>query len=409
MQLHPGSEARKAFPIFSRFSELPLAFLDTAASSQKPQVVIDRLSQYLAFEHANIHRGAYSLSGLATENYEAAREIIAKLIGAPSSASIIFTKGATESINLVAHSCESYFKPGDGLLVSLLEHHSNFVPWQMLTKRRGLRSEFIALQPDATINPETVLRLIESQRPKLLAITMLSNAFGSVVPLEEIIATAHKNGCLVLVDAAQAVAHSRIDVTASDCDFLVFSGHKLYGPTGIGVLYAKAEHLERMEPFQGGGGMIQSVAKEETLFAAAPAKFEAGTPPIAEAIALGTAVQFLESIGIESIKNYEQKLLEKMVEMLRAEEHVVLYGPGPQDGRQASIASFNVDGIHPHDLATFADSMNVQVRAGHHCAMPALRELGIFSTVRASLGVYSTEEDLLALREAIRRAKRVLR
>ena len=409
MQLIPGSSIREQFPIFSRHGRPALAFLDTAASSQKPSVVLNRLHGFLAYEHANIHRGAYSLSGDATRNYEEARSRIAAFVGAPSAASIIFTKGATEAINLVAYSSRCFFETGDAVMVSLLEHHSNFVPWQLLAKKNGLQVIFTGIKSNASIDIDAVCRQLKQGKPRLLAITMLSNAFGSVIPVKQLIEVAHDNGCLVLLDAAQAAAHIRLDVKDLDCDFLVFSGHKVYGPTGIGVLYGKQELLNQMEVFESGGGMIQSVTKEETTFAEAPYKFEAGTPPIAEAIALGTAVEFLQQIGLDKVADHETRLLGRAVELLAAEDQVTIYGPGLQNNQQASIVSFNVAGVHPHDLATFADSFNVQIRAGHHCAMPALKELGLHSTARASLGVYSTEDDLLSLLEAIRQAKRVLR
>lgn len=408
MGLVPGQGIRQYFPMFSRHTDPPLAFLDTAASSQKPQIVIDRLSQFLAYEHANIHRGAYSLSGEATRNYEAARERVAAFIGASGANSIVFTKGATEAVNLIAYGVESFFKANDRILVSLLEHHSNFVPWQLLAKRQGLQLEFAGINPDASLDLKGMLTQIEKHRPKLVAVTCLSNAFGSVVPVNEVVSAVHSYGGMVVLDAAQAVAHMRLNVTELDCDFMVFSGHKLYGPTGVGVLYGKEELLQRMEPVESGGGMIQSVSKEETLFAEPPHKFEAGTPPIAETIALVSAIDFVSSIGLDVIARHENSLLEMALELLSKEDFLTVYGPGLRTGGQVSIVSFNINGVHPHDLATFADSHNVQIRAGHHCAMPALRELNLSSTARASFGVYSTGDDILALQEAIRQAHRVL-
>jgi len=411
--LEPGAAIRKEFPIFATASARPgstreLSYLDSAATSQKPSAVIERLSTYLAGEHANVHRGAYSLSAEATTNYEAARQKVACFINAPQAEGVVFTRGATESINLVAYSLEDYFSPNDTILLTVLEHHSNIVPWQLLARRRKLRLEYVDISDDGSLDLNDFRIKLEKRKPKLLALTCLANSIGTIVPVGEVVQEAHKQNCRVLLDAAQAVAHGRIDVTAWECDFLAFSGHKVYGPTGIGVLYIAPAMLPYMQPFQGGGEMIETVSLEGSTWAEAPLKFEAGTPAIAEAIALGTALDFLDQIGLERVELYERELFEKGFELLRAEPGVQVYGPAVSGGAQASIISFNVERVHPHDLATIADCFNVQIRAGHHCAMPLMKRLGLQATARASIGVYSRLDDFQALLEAIRHARKVL-
>lgn len=405
--LLPGAEARKEFPIFSRPWPRRLSYLDTAASSQKPSCVIDRLTCFYSEEHSNIHRGAYSLSAEATLRYEEARAAIAALINAKNKSSIIFTRGTTEGINLVAHSYEKFFKAGDTVLLTLLEHHSNIVPWQLLAARKGLKVVFVNITDSGELDIEDLKKKIATHRPKLVACTQLSNALGTIVPIEKVIALGHAAGAKVLVDAAQSIAHSPVDVTAMDADFLVFSGHKLYGPTGIGVLYGKPELLEEMDPFLGGGDMIREVTTSGSTWAPIPAKFEAGTPPIAEAVALGIAVEFVRSIGLQHIQTYETALSVKAFDLLSRQPGLTVYGPAVTGGAQASIISFNVDKIHAHDLSTVADSFNVQLRAGHHCAMPLLSRLGIGASARISLGVYSTEDDFPPLLEAIQYARKL--
>lgn len=400
----PGAEARAHFPIFE---DRKLAYLDTAASSQKPRSVIERMSEYLSREHANIHRGAYRLSAESTERYELARRRVAAFLRAPSPECVVFTRGTTEAINLVARSCERWFEPGDTILLSLLEHHSNIVPWQLLAERRGLKLEFVEISDHAVLDLQDLASKLESRRPKLVALTALSNAFGSITPLGECVRLARSHGARILVDAAQAAPHSRIDVAALDLDFLAFSGHKLYGPTGIGALYAKLEHLQRMEPFHGGGDMIRSVDVTGSTWAEPPQKFEAGTPAIAEAIALGSAIDFVEGVGLEKIAAHEHALFEKAKALLQAEPGVTIYGPCRAGVEQASILAFNVEGVHPHDLATVGDTHGVCFRAGHHCAMPALKRLGLQSTARVSFGVYSLEEEIAPLLETIRKARKL--
>lgn len=405
--LLPGAEARKEFPIFSRHWKRRLSYLDTAASSQKPSCVIDRLTCFYSEEHSNIHRGAYSLSAEATLRYEEARAAIAALLNVKDKRGIVFTRGTTEGINLVAHAYEKFFSPGDTILLTLLEHHSNIVPWQLLAARKGLQIVFADITDSGELDFNDFEKKVAQFSPKLIACTHISNALGTIVPIEKIIQSGHAAGAVVLVDAAQSVAHSPLDVTAMDADFLVFSGHKLYGPTGIGVLYGKPHLLENMDPFQGGGDMIREVTTSGSTWAPIPSKFEAGTPPIAEAVALGIAVEFVRSIGLQHIQTYENALAAKAFDLLSRQPGITLYGPATKGGKQASIVSFNVDKIHAHDLSTVADSFNVQLRAGHHCAMPLLTRLGIGASARISLGVYSTEDDLPPLLEAIQHARKL--
>jgi len=402
-----GLELRPEFPIFSNPAPRPLSYLDTAASSQKPSRVIDRLSHYLAHEHANIHRGAYGLSARATENYDIAKRKIAAFIGAPFEHCIVFTKGTTESVNLVAYAFEDHFKEGDTILLTLLEHHSNIVPWQLLSQRKKLNLVFTQITDDGALDLKDLKQKLTKHRPKLLATTHIANSLGTLVPLEEVLGEAKKVNCKVFLDAAQSAAHTRINVKSLDLDFMAFSGHKFYGPTGIGVLYAKEELLQQMKPFQAGGDMIRTVTTEGSTFAEFAQKFEAGTPAIAEAIAFGEAVDFLEELGVENIQKHEDNLFKQAFELLRKEAGVTLYGPALKGGAQASIISFNVDKIHPHDLSTVADEFNVQFRSGHHCAMPTLKRLGIPSSARISLGVYSDAQDFAALLEAIRHARKM--
>ena len=381
------------------------AYLDSAATSQKPRCVIERMADFLSYENANIHRGAYRLSGEATDNYQKSRAAVARFLNAPSDECVVFTRGATDSLNLLAYALEPLLSEGDCILLTLLEHHSNIVPWQMLAKRRKLRVEFVDIDECGQLRLDDFERKLEAHAPKVVSLTRLSNALGSVVPVCEVCERARRIGSLVVVDAAQAVAHEALDVRRLGCDFLVFSGHKLYGPTGIGVLYGREELLNRLEPVQGGGGMIAAVAKEGATWAEAPQRFEAGTPPIAEAMGLAAAIEFVSHIGFEQISAHEDALLRGAFDRLSAENGVTLYGPATRGGPQRSIISFNLKGIHPHDFSTIADTFNVQLRAGHHCAMPLLKRLGVQSTARVSFGMYSAEEDVESLCAAVRYAQ----
>lgn len=403
--LKPGMEARTHFPFFS---EGPASvYLDSAATTQKPASVIDSLRHTLIHCNANVHRGAYDLSARASERYEQARVKIARYIGAQSERSVVFVRGATEAINLVAYSSEHLFKAGDVILLSLLEHHSNIVPWQLLAKRKGLRVVFAEITPDGRLDVDDFKSKIQSLRPAFVAVTQLANSLGTVTPIEELVAIAKQGGARVLVDGAQGVVHLGVDVEALGCDYYVFSGHKMYGPTGIGVLYGRPERLIELEPFQGGGDMISYVSTEGSGWAEIPQRFEAGTPAFPEAIALGEAIDFLFRFSREDIRRHERGLIQEAVAMLRQEPGTTLYGPVTTGGEQAAVVSFSIDGIHPHDFATIADAHKVQVRAGNHCAMPTLRRLGVPATVRMSFGLYSCFEDFIAVREAIHEARRM--
>ena len=395
---------RSNFPIFDKFKEPSLAYLDSAASTQKPQQVIEAITNFYSSEYSNIHRGAYRLSSNATDNYEAVRFKVKDLINSESHKNIIFTRGATEAINLVANSFENYFEEGDVILISTLEHHSNIVPWQLLAERKKLKIKFIDIDENAELILSDYEKKLQKFQPKLVAITYISNAFGTITPIKDIINKAHRSNAVVLVDIAQAVAHKKIDVQEMGVDFAVFSGHKLYGPTGVGVLYAKKQHLDLMQPFMGGGDMISYVGKEGSQWAEIPAKFEAGTPPIAEVIGLGAAIDFVNNIGFENIREVETNLIKDGLSFLSEYKEVTIYGPKDLSNR-GSVISFNFSGVHPHDLATIADSFNVQIRAGFHCAMPALHAINLSATARISFGVYSLKQDLIQLGQALNKAR----
>lgn len=403
----PGVPARAHFPFFT---EGPGgAYLDSAATSQKPAVVLDELRHVLVHTNANVHRGAYRLSSVASERYDAARCTVAKYIGAASEQTIVFVRGATEAINTVAYGMESLFQPGDVILLTLLEHHSNIVPWQLLAKRRGLKVEFADITPDGRLDVVDFQSKVVALRPKMVAVTQLANSLGTVTPIAELVAFAQRHGARVLVDGAQGAVHLGIDVQALGCDFYVFSGHKLYGPTGIGILYGKPERLAEMQPFQGGGDMISYVSVEGSGWAEVPQRFEAGTPAFPEAIALGAAIDFIERFDRAELRRHEHSLVDEALAMLRDEPGVTLYGPATTGGEQTTVVSFGIDSVHPHDFATIADTHNVQVRAGNHCAMPTLRRLGLQATVRLSFGIYSCSQDLAAVQGAIREARAIFK
>jgi cysteine desulfurase/selenocysteine lyase len=403
----PGKPSRGYFPFFT---EGPGGcYLDTAATSQKPEAVLGALRHALVHTNANVHRGAYRLSAIASESYDAARRTVAKFIGAPSENCVVFVRGATEAINLVAYGSEALFQQGDVILLTLLEHHSNIVPWQLLAKRRGLKIEFADITPDGRLDVADFESKVATLRPKLVGVTQLANSLGTVTPIEHLVSFAQAHGARVLVDGAQGAAHLGVNVAALGCDFYVFSGHKIYGPTGIGVLYGKAERLAEMQPFQGGGDMISYVSVEGSGWAEVPQRFEAGTPAFPEAIALGAAIDFVQQFDRGELTRHEQSLIQESFAMLREEPGITLYGPATTGGEQATVVSFGIDCVHPHDFATIADTHNVQIRAGNHCAMPTLRRLGLQATVRMSFGLYSCSEDLLSVREAIREARAMFR
>lgn len=405
--LTPGLAIRREFPIFDPAGTRRLAYLDSAASAQKPRCVIERMAHYLGHQHANVSRGAYQLSAEATRMYEEARTRLKRFLGAKSERSIIFTRNSTEAINLAAYSLQEWFKPGDTILTTLLEHHSNFVPWQLLAQRRGLKLEFVGLRSDASLDLEDLKGKLQKLKPKLLAVTAHSNAFGSLVPVKEIVGWAHGCGTKVLVDGSQSVVHGATDVADLEVDFFAITGHKLYGPTGIGALYVKESCIDLMQPFLGGGGMIEHVATSGTSWAEPPHKFEAGTPAIAEAIGLASALDLIEQVGWEQIQAHERQVFSAAYELLSHEPGVKVIGPVISGGAQASIFGFTVDGVHPHDLASIADDFGAQIRAGHHCAMPALQALGLPATARASIGLYTDITDFECLVQAIRKARTV--
>jgi len=391
---------KREFPIFANNPNL--VFLDSGASAQKPRSVIDRVSNYYSTDYANVHRGVYRLSARSTELFEEAREKMRGFLNAANPREIVFVRGATEGINLVAQSWgQAFLEPGDEVLISELEHHSNIVPWQMLRDRLGIRLVVAPIDATGGLDlPGFAARL--SPRTRLVAMTHLANATGALVPIETVIRLGHRQGAKVLIDGCQAAPRLPIDVQALGCDFYTFSGHKTYGPTGIGVLYGRQELLAAMPPWQGGGEMILSVTFEKTEFQDPPHRFEAGTPDISGAIGLGTAVDFIEELGRDNILEHEEALTGYGVDRLSRIPGLQLLGAGQ---RRLGILSFDLEGVHPHDLAQVLDQHHVAVRAGHHCAQPLLEKLGHPATTRASLGVYNDERDIDRLADAIEAAR----
>jgi cysteine desulfurase/selenocysteine lyase len=396
---------RADFPILNTSVHgKPLVYLDNAATTQKPSVVLDALTSYYTSSNANVHRGVHYLSGKATDQYERARASIARCIGAADPREIVFTRNATESINLVAQTWgRANLKAGDEILVSAIEHHSNIVPWYMLCAEKGATLRVIPMFDSGQLDMDGFARLLSS-RTKLVAVTALSNALGTVTPIAEITRAAHAAGALVLIDGAQAAYHMPVDVRTLDCDFFALTGHKLYGPTGIGALYGRATLLESMPPWMGGGDMIASVTFDKCTWNVIPNKFEAGTPDIAGAIGLGVAVDYLSRIGMDRIQAYEQELLAYGTAALSKIDGLRLVGTAP---RKASILSFVIDNIHPHDLGTIVDREGVAIRTGQHCAQPVMDRLGIPATARASLAMYNTREEIDALVAALLKARKV--
>jgi cysteine desulfurase/selenocysteine lyase len=387
---------RREFPIFTTHPEL--VFLDSGASAQKPRAVIDGIAEFYRTDYANVHRGVYSLSARATDRFEEAREKARAFLNAADEREIVFLRGATEAINLVAQSWgPACLKPGDEIIISDVEHHSNIVPWQMLCERLGAR--LVVAPTDATGQFDlAAFEALLSPRTRLVAVTHISNVTGTLLPIARIVALAHAKGAKVLVDGCQALPRMPVDVQALGCDFYVFSGHKAYGPTGTGILYGRYDALQSMPPWQTGGGMITSVEYAKTEFQDPPHRFEAGTPDIAGAVGLGLALDFVESLGREAIAEHEQALTGYAVDQLSRIPDVQI-APGGQ--HQLSIVSFNIDGVHPHDVGTVLDQHGVAVRVGHHCAQPLMEKLGIAGTVRASLGVYNDEGDIDRLAKAV--------
>lgn len=396
---------RADFPILARkVHGRRLVFLDTAASAQKPRAVIDAVSHCYEAEYANVHRGVYWLSARATQGYEGARETVARFLNARDSAEIIFTRNATAAINLVAYSLGAgLLKAGDEVVISWLEHHSNIVPWQILRDRVGIVLKVVPIDDAGEFLLEEYERLL-TPRTKLVAVTHTSNALGTVTPIDEIIRLAHARGARVLVDGSQAAPHRQVDVQALDCDFFVFTGHKVYGPSGIGVLYGKADLLRSMPPFEGGGDMIRTVSFEKTEYADIPNRFEAGTPPIAEAIGLAAAIDYVTALGFDRIEAHEQAVLTYASERLADVPGLRIIGTAR---RKASIVSFTLENAHPHDVGTILDRSGVAVRAGHHCAQPLMERFGIAGTARASFGLYNGFDDVDALVDGLRRVKEI--
>jgi len=383
----------------------PLAYLDNAASALKPQAVIDRLAHYYALEHSNVHRGVHRLSQLATEAYEGARARIARFINAPHPHQVIYTRGTTEAINLVAAGYgRTHLSEGDEILISSLEHHSNLVPWQMLCQEKGARLRVIPVSDRGELDGEAYEALL-GPRTKLVALVHVSNSLGTINPVKAMIEAAHAQGIPVLLDGAQAVQHMAVDVQALDCDFYCFSGHKMFGPTGIGILYGREALLEAMAPYQGGGDMIKTVSFEKTTYDGLPHKFEAGTPHIAGAVGLATAVDYLDAIGLDAIADYEHGLLAYAEARLGAMADVRLVG---RASAKASVVSFLVGSIHPYDTGTVLDRMGIAVRTGHHCTMPLMDRLGLPGTVRASLALYNTRGEIDRLAEGVETVKKLL-
>ncbi len=395
---------RQDFPILKeKVNGKPLIYLDNAATTHKPQAVIDSISNFYSSYNANVHRALYQHASQATEAYEAARDKSARLIGASDRRSIVFTGGTTESINLVAYAWgRRNLKPGDEILVTEMEHHSNLIPWQLAARDTGAALKFIPITLEGTLDIEN-LESRFSSKTKLVAFTHQSNVFGTVNPAKKIIGLARQHGAVTLVDAAQSVPHMPVDVTELDCDFLAFSGHKMMGPTGVGVLYGKPEMLESMEPFFGGGEMIQTVTMDKSTWNEIPWKFEAGTPRIAQVIGLGAAIDYLQNLGYDSIRKYESELTDYCLNRLKELDNITIHGNAFERG---PVISFNLDDVHPHDLAQFLDQDGVAIRAGHHCAQPIMQKLGVPATSRASLYLYNTITEIDGLISAIQKTRR---
>jgi cysteine desulfurase/selenocysteine lyase len=378
-------------------------FLDSAASSQKPASVIAAMTDFMVNSYANVHRGAYRRSVAATEAYEAARETVARFIGSPTPQQVIFTRGTTTSMNTVANGWGlEHLRPGDRILLTVMEHHSNLVPWQMVAKRTGAELDFAPIDDDYRLDLDAFGRLLERE-PRIVAVSAMSNVLGAIVPLAEVSAMAHRVGAIVVADAAQLISHSEVEVGELGIDFLAFSGHKMLGPTGIGILWGASARLEEMEPFEGGGEMIADVQLDHSTWATIPHRFEAGTPPITESVGLQAAVEYLEKIGMGEVVAHDRELTTYCLERLAEVPQLKVQGPATTVDR-GGVISFTLGDIHPHDLATILDEDGVSVRAGHHCAKPLMRTLGVPATARASFHVYNDREDVDALIASLHRA-----
>lgn len=397
---------RADFPVLDQqINGRPLVYLDNAASSQRPRQVIDTISRYYEHDHANVHRGVHTLSQRATDAYEGSREIVRQFINAGDTKEIVFTRGTTEAVNLVAQSfVRPKAGPGDEILISGLEHHANIVPWQLVCEQTGAKLRVIPITPQGEVDFAAFEKLI-GPRTRIVALAHVSNALGTIVPVDKFIAVARQHGVPVLLDGAQAVPHGKVDVRALDCDFYCFSGHKMLGPTGIGVLYGRQKLLEAMPPWQGGGDMILSVSFEKTTYNQLPWKFEAGTPNISGTIGLGAAIQYLQAVGIERIAAYEHELLLYATQRLQEIPGLTIVGTS---AHKAAVVSFVMNGIHPHDIGTILDTEGVAIRTGHHCAMPVMDFFKVPATARASMAFYNTHAEIDRLAAAIEHTRKVL-
>lgn len=404
--MYDVEKIRKDFPILSQTQNgKPLVYLDTAATAQKPKAVIDKICEIYATSYANVHRGDYLLAESVTEEYENARASVQKFVGAKKTSEIVFTRNATEAINLVAASWgEHNLKAGDVILVSEAEHHANLVPWQIVAQKTGATLKIFKINDDGSYNKEAYESAL-SEKVKLVAVTAMSNVLGTVFPVKDIVSSAHQIGAKVLIDACQFAVHHKIDVQDLDCDFLAFSGHKLYGPTGIGVLYAKEEILNAMPPYQAGGDMVDKVTYQTTTYALPPARFEAGTPAIVEAIGLKTAIEYVLEIGFENIAVHEKELLSYFNQKAGEVDGLKIIGTAKDKG---GVISFDFKGIHPQDLSFVLAHEGVAIRIGHHCAEPLVNRMGYHSLARASFGLYTSKEDIDAFFEALKKAERLL-
>ncbi len=396
---------RADFPILaSEFNGYPLTFLDSGASAQKPECVLRRMDDVYRRSYANVHRGAYTLSQAATNYYEGARKTVARYLNARSDDEIVFTHNVTAAINLVAHSYgRRFLERGDEVIISQMEHHANIVPWQLLRDEIGIELKVAPIDEAGNLLLDQLAEMF-SQKTKLVSLTHVSNVLGTIVPIKKVIDLAHERDIPVLIDGAQGIVHTRVDVQDLDAEFYAFTGHKLYGPSGIGVLYGKKDLLNTMPPYQGGGDMIERVTFEKTTYRDAPARFEAGTPPIVEAAGLAAAIDYVDEIGMENISSHEQELLNYATERLNEVDGITIYGEAQH---KAGIISFTLDKVHPHDIATIVDSRGVSVRAGHHCAQPLMDWYGVAATTRASFGMYSNKRDVDALIDGLNYVKEI--
>ena len=396
---------RADFPILaSEFNGYPLTFLDSGASAQKPECVLRRMDDVYRRSYANVHRGAYALSQAATDYYEGARKTVARYLNARSDDEIVFTHNVTAAINLVAHSYgRRFLERGDEVIISQMEHHANIVPWQLLRDEIGIELKVAPIDEAGNLLLDQLAEMF-SHKTKLVSLTHVSNVLGTIVPIKKVVDLAHERDITVLIDGAQGIVHTRVDVQDLDAEFYAFTGHKLYGPSGIGVLYGKKDLLNTMPPYQGGGDMIERVTFEKTTYRDAPARFEAGTPPIVEAAGLAAAIDYVDEIGMENISSHEQELLNYATERLNEVDGITIYGEAQH---KAGIISFTLDKVHPHDIATIVDSRGVSVRAGHHCAQPLMDWYGVAATTRASFGMYSNKQDVDALVDGIKYVKEI--